>query len=243
MNSTQKLYAFTDASVTYGNHGAGAIILVNEDAVIKQAHLLNFGTLPRGSNNNHLELRMQIAALNLAPAGSLARIYSDNSGSLTRMYKFQQGIRIKRVSSGDKFYIKAGFDKQGTETRLLFVPRKEMGISISDEFCRLAAKMPCAYKLIDLPDIDLQAQLDWLADQGYELPENFSARFKQPVITIPEGTPIQSTSHMPKGMRLSPKFACSSAPNTKDRHSPFAVLKNVKFSNDNAGQPETLEAQ
>ena len=201
-NKEQVLEAFTDASCGPRKEGTGAIILKDVDSsLLKSLHVSNFG-FKQGSA--YYELRANIEALHLAPAGTLKRLYSDCQGNIRNLKKLQinaDGESLARMLSVDEFKrLQSGMRRQ-PDVEFIHVRRKDPHIKIADKFSRVARGTERGTKEIYLsPARSREEQLSKLYAKFEEYAElrghnstqkamDFLKRWTMPVLPDPVAEP------------------------------------------------------
>jgi ribonuclease HI len=167
--TSKYLNAYTDASVSENGLETGVVILMTNARGAKKIHslhLLNFGTRNRG--NAVLELETKIAALHLAPLGSLDSVISDSSSSLDMINAFrrrQEGEKTsieRHLKEKQMRLFENGLNKH-PDVQFVHQLRETRRMRMTDSFSRSARYLPLgAHRFIPSQALKLEMQKEQL---------------------------------------------------------------------------------
>ena len=137
----QNFIAFTDASVAVDGEASGAVMLVNVNSMrFDSVHLFHFG-YKKGQTANRPEMDCKLAALHLAPIGTLRHVFSDSKGTVKRLCNYIQGGSQRNIEKhlDDEHinFLHEGLERQpGVEFQ--FMSRRAPMMRLADRFSRFA---------------------------------------------------------------------------------------------------------
>ncbi len=235
----QNLKAFTDAGISYQGIGTGAAMIVDEDANIKELHLVNFGEGYKRNGIHELELKMQILALTVAPENSVKTSYSDSDNALAAAYRITYEKSRKFSNRVMRQELLSAFKRQGQSVEFHHKPRDSMGISMCDEFARVAKDLPKGTLSLTVPEgLGFREQLDWLGERCISLKAGFFQDHASETRAT-EGQLIQETEGMlrRKPERSQPERKNRGGSKGGSRHKPKRHRRSSKLSTEALYEP------
>ncbi|MFN3700758.1 MAG: hypothetical protein ACK4VI_04455 [Alphaproteobacteria bacterium] len=173
--ASKYLNAYTDASVSENGLETGVVILMTNARGAKKIHslhLLNFGKRNRG--NAVLELETKIAALHLAPLGSLDSIISDSLASLNMINAFrcrQEGKKTtieRHLNEKQMRLFENGLNKH-PDVQFIHQLREARRMRMTDSFSRSARYLPLgAHHFTPSQALSLEKQREQLREMLIE---------------------------------------------------------------------------
>lgn len=163
----QHLIAYTDASVSEGGEASAAVVLMNLNRWdFNSVHLFHFGH--GGVKNYKAEIDAKIAALHVAPAGTLRHVFSDSKGTVGKLNSLLQGLPDKNIhkhlDAEDIAFFEEGVERQ-PGVQFSFMSRQARQMRLVDKFSRFARNHEALYTHAQAnPRLDVMRQREVLLE-------------------------------------------------------------------------------